>query len=408
MSPVTSRPPRGTLTARVCETLLPPESPFFVLDVGCSGGIDELWYAFGDRFEAVGFDPLVAEVERLNAATRSPGVRYEAARVTCRDYDTLYPREVRKKRGEWPHVDLFERSSAAAVKRRLQTSYEQTVFNKGAPIVYTDRAITLDDYVPEQDRPRVDFLKIDTDGHDIAVVLGAQALMAAGGMLGVLVEAQLQGSTHEFANTFTNIDRILKRHGFTLFDLTTNRYSRASLPAPFAVDLAAQTTSGQLLWGDALYLRELASRDYERLWPGYEVTKERVLKLACLFDLFDLPDCAAELLINRGGFLEQAQRDALLDLLVSPEPGSYAAHLAAFEADYESFYPSRIQQQAEAERAAAQQTAETVEQAELRKASERVRELEEINTQLLERLKARRKKTTALRHVIEKLETRRK
>jgi hypothetical protein len=63
------------------------------------------------------------------------------------------------------------------------------------------------------------------------------------------------------------------------------------------------------------------------------------MKLACLFELFNLPDCAAELLINRGDSIDPGIREDLLDLLASGEPGSYRARLAAFEEDYTRFYP---------------------------------------------------------------------
>lgn len=48
---------------------------FLLVDVGASGGIDALWQAFHPRLHAVGFDPLIAEVARLNAAA-PPGIRY--------------------------------------------------------------------------------------------------------------------------------------------------------------------------------------------------------------------------------------------------------------------------------------------------------------------------------------------
>jgi hypothetical protein len=331
----------GAFTDHVLHHHLWGDGSFFVLDVGCSGGIEARWQAFGSRLRAVGFDPLVAEIDRLSAENAHSGTVYEAAFVGCRDFDSMFPAGLRADRIKSRNDEPFPRVSAAAAQSRLQTSYIQETFNAGAPVSLSNRFTTLDDYVAPDDYPEVDFAKIDTDGHDIEVILGAERLMAAGGLLGVMVEAQFHGATHEFANTFSNIDRILRRRGFTLFDLTTNRYSRACLPAPFVWDLAAQTTTGQVLWGDAAYFRDLASPEYDRMWPGYAVTDERVMKLACLYDLFDLPDCAAELLINRGQFLEAGHRQSLLDALASGEPGSYAALVAAFEADFTSFYRSR-------------------------------------------------------------------
>lgn len=332
---------RGSLIERVLELRLWGDSPFFLLDVGCSGGIDSRWGVLGTRLRAIGFDPLVAEIDRLTAINTHPGIRYEAAFVICPDYDRLFPPLLRSDYVGSRNNSSFPRVSAAAAMRRMPTSYIQEVFNAGAPIVMTERSVALDDYVAAKDYPSVDFIKVDTDGHDIEVMLGAQAMLSAGAALGLSVEVQFHGATHDYANTFANIDRLLRYHGFTLFDLPVYRYSRAELPAPFVVDLAAQTTSGQVQWGEALYFRDLGARDFGQMWP-YEITPERVMKLAVLFDLFDLPDCAAELLINRGDFLAPDVRADLLDLLVSGTPGSYAALVAAFEKDYTLFYPSRM------------------------------------------------------------------
>ena len=390
---------RGALTARVLDDRLWGGSPFVLLDVGSSGGIEHRWQAFGDRLEAVGFDPLVAEVERLNAANTHPGVRYEAAVVTCRDFDRLFPTALRNDRVASRNDEPFPRVSAAAAQDRLRNSYIQEQYNAGAPVALTTRSVTLDEYVPADRRAQVDFVKIDTDGHDIEVILGANAIMSAGGILGLYVETQFHGATHEFANTFSNIDRILRCHGFTLFDLSTYRYSRAHLPAPFVSDMAAQTTSGQVLWADALYLRDLGSTDYERMWPGYEVTSERVMKLACLFDLFELPDCAAELLVTRGQFLNAHQRGELLDTLATGEPGSYAAHVAAFDADFTAFYPSRLKSRPRLERGVSDTTIERLQAGMAR--------LQGKNTALRGELNASREKVERLKDRLRRLEARR-
>ena len=379
---------RGALTERVLELCLWGESPFFLLDAGCSGGIERRWQIFGQRLRAVGFDPLVAEIDRLNGINTHPEMRYEAAFVICPDYDRLFPPELRNDRVASRNNQPFPRVSAAAAMRRMQTSYIQQVFNAGAPVVMADRSIALDDYVAQDDYRHVDFIKVDTDGHDIEVILGAKAIMSAGGVVGLFVEAQFHGATHEYANTFSNIDRILRQQGFTLFDLEAYRYSRAALPAPFVTDLTAQTTSGQILWGEALYVRDLGAPDYERMW-AYAITEERVIKLACLFDLFDLPDCAAELLINRGGFLDRQVREGLLDLLASGAPGSYAAHVGAFENDFTLFYPSRMRR---ADRATAD--AGSVESAVAVRSDDSglVRELHERVTKLMQKNEALREK----------------
>ncbi len=55
------------------------DARFHVLDVGASGGIDPFWRQFEPHLKAVGFDPLVSEVERLNRVETNPDVSYAAA-----------------------------------------------------------------------------------------------------------------------------------------------------------------------------------------------------------------------------------------------------------------------------------------------------------------------------------------
>ena len=405
--------PRGAFPWLVLTSRLWGDAPLYVVDVGCSGGIEERWFHFGDRLKAVGFDPLVAEIDRLNGANVRPNVRYEAAFVGCRNYDELFPPALRNDRvrsqDDGVIYDPSGRLSSFAALSRLEMSYEQSVFNRGAPVVLSDRKITLDDYIPEAEHASVDFVKIDTDGHDIEVILGATRIMSAHGILGLVVESPFQGPRHEYANTFSNIDRLLRRHGFTLFDLSACRYSRACLPAPFVLDIPAHTTSGQLVWGDALYFRDLGSLDYERMWPGYDMTAERVMKLACLFDFYELPDCAAELLVNRGQFLEGPQREQLLDLLVTGEAGSYAAHIAAFEADFTAFFPSRVQRPAEPLEASGHVhgSDEPLDAEAVRRVQDRVTELKAENVMLRRRLKARDAKLEKLENRVSQLRERR-
>jgi len=295
--------------------------------------------------------------------------------------------------------DPFPRSSAAAAQQRLQTTYVQEMFNAGAPVVLADRSVTLDDYVTPAEHAQVDFIKIDTDGHDIEVVLGSEQIVNAGGALGFCIEAQFHGPTHDYANTFSNLDRFMRTHGFTLFALEAYRYSRTALPAPFVYDFAAQTISGQHLWGDAYYFRDLADPDYERKWPPYAVTRERTLKLACLFDLFDVPDCAAELLINRASLIDDGTRTELLDRLASGEAGSYAAAVRAFEEDFTALYPSR---RAPASREQADRPSAEVE--ELRT---QVEQLKKHNRLLRDRVRDRDERLQRVTHRLEKLKDKR-
>jgi FkbM family methyltransferase len=311
-----------------------------VIDIGASGGVDDFWEVFGSCLRAIGFDPLVAEVDRLNHAGHR-GIRYEAAFVGCDNYDRLFPPDERQDRISSKDNFSFHETSAARAAEAMALNYTRDVYNSGSEVRLTNRHISLDAYVQQAHLRSVDFVKIDTDGHDLEVILGAREMLKSTGVLGLCVEAQMHGAVHPFSNTFANIDRVLREWGFSLFDLDLWRYSRRALPDQFYYAIPAQTVSGQIQWGEAVYFRDLASADYERM-HGFTADLHQRTKLACLFELYGLPDCAAQIL----DLLRQETGDdffsELLGELVHSYRGSSMRHsefLKYFDADPRRFFP---------------------------------------------------------------------
>jgi hypothetical protein len=134
----------------------------------------------------------------------------------------------------------------------------------------------------------------------------------------------------------------MRRHGYCLYSLSVNRYSRRALPAPFKLTIAAQTETGQAIWGDALYFRNAASPAHEALCGKLGFAK--LLKLACLYEVFNLNDCAAELIqARRAAFAGKTDPDHLLDLLTPMLNGdsySYSDYLDVFRKDVSRFFPA--------------------------------------------------------------------
>src|SRR5205823_11742604 len=106
----------------------------------------------------------------------------------------------------------------------------------------------------------------DTDGADLEAMLACEGAFRELRVLGVLVEVPFAGSDAPVANAFHNIDRVLRRNDFSLFSLSTMRYSRAALPAQFERAAPSQTVTGQVIWGDALYFRDAASPSFPALF----------------------------------------------------------------------------------------------------------------------------------------------
>ncbi len=337
-----------TLTRCLVERALFDSQPFTLIDVGCGCGIPDIWRYFEPSLSGLGIDPQVAECQRLQSNEKNPQVRYIPAFLGLADDHPF--RQARGNREPWTG-NPWQRTSAARAIARLseQLPSERRLIetNEWAreELVPIERKLTLDELVSQQKIPEVDFIKIDVDGPDFEVLLSAEKTIQTSPVLGAVLEVNFSGSPDPTDHTFHNFDRQMRRWGFELFDLTTRRYSNLALPAPFRYDNAPhETTFGRIIQGDALYLRD-PSGWHEQPEMRVKLSPVKLLKLACLFELFNLPDQAAELLRDQAEVIVSiVDTRPLLHLLaheINPELESYDLYLKEFEEDPTSFYPSR-------------------------------------------------------------------
>lgn len=170
-------------------------------------------------------------------------------------------------------------------------------------------AFTIDEFAERERLEDIDFIKIDTDGTDFDVLRGTERSLSMRSVLGAQVEMQFAGSPAPLSNTFANIDIYMRQHGFTLFSLTEiNRYARTALPGKFMHTFPSQGHFGQVLWTDAIYLRDVCRPQYFTHWP-IRFGLRQLLNLLSLFDLYDLPDCGAELALSFADDLSRACLD---------------------------------------------------------------------------------------------------
>jgi hypothetical protein len=311
--------------------------PFVLVDVGCSGGVDPGWRSYGDRLVAFGFDPNQSEVDRLRAAETNPNVTYIPAFVGLRadhpfllsggsDYWSRNPWD--RLSTKWAGDLLRDQLDPAAARRANLWEGDKSV--DGSALV------VLPNFLDTHGVEHVDFVKIDVDGADLAVLVSLQDDLDRFGVLGVGIEVNFFGSARPTDNTLHNVDRLLKSRGFELFDLSLRRYSTSALPARFISDVPGPTGSGRILQGDALYLRDVANPE---IAAGYDLKPAQLLKLCCIFELGGMPDAAAELLVARRTELNRlVDVDGLLQQL-TPTSDTYPRYIERFEAADRYFYP---------------------------------------------------------------------
>lgn len=319
---------------------------FSLIDVGCSGGINPFWDQFGKRFRAVGFDPLVSEVERLNSETAGNRILYIAAWVGAGSRPLPADITIHPVPEKGPY-SVFTLTSASRAFEKTKRSITAEVFNRGAELRFADRRLSVDEWLTENDFGRVDVLKCDVDGFDFEVFVGAEVLLSGPERpLALITEAQLHEPRDRRGTAFGDLDRHLRDRGYRLFDIDIHRYSRAELPAPFAITLFAQTSTGQAVHCDALYMLDPVMDPSildEMVSRGDEMA---LLKLVLLYEVFGLPDCAAALLVRLREFgINSCGLDIewALDRLVPENPygtTTHRAYLQAFDANPQSLFPA--------------------------------------------------------------------
>ncbi|MGQ4647754.1 FkbM family methyltransferase [Lyngbya aestuarii] len=143
---------------------------------------------------------------------------------------------------------------------------------------------TLDVFCQEEGIEEIDFLQVDVQGADLQVLEGASGILEQS-VLAVQIEVEF---SHLYVNQplFADVDTYLNKRDFTLFDLTKSYCTRARSP------IQSRVRPGQLLWGDAFYLRDLIREDISTTLK----TPEKIFKLACIADVMNFPDYSLELL----------------------------------------------------------------------------------------------------------------
>jgi Methyltransferase FkbM domain len=324
---------------------------FRLVDVGCSGGIDRRWRRMGRRLGALGFDPDVEEVARLTAKEKNPAVSYmNAFGGIAADHPFAVRRQGKPgcARDPNPRLSTMQFVERMQKKDPVATGKEKRSSNlwQSAQLADPARAVVIPDYLQGAGIDSVDFLKIDVDGKDFEILQSFDCALDAMQIMGVGVEVRMWGSDEETDGTFHNVDRFMKARGFELFNLSLRRYSTAALPSRFVGRAPGATERGRVHHGDAMYARDLGSGSYDE--SAKKLTGDKLLNLAAIFAIFDLPDCAAELV---NGFRERlaglGSVDRMLDRLTAQEEArvsgeaSYRRHQERFANEPRTFLGSK-------------------------------------------------------------------
>ena len=302
--------PNPRFTQHLVQSRAFAKDPLVVVDVGARKGFESHWRLYSDQVSLIGFEADAEECRRLNEQLTD-------------SYHKFYPVALHRDKGERPFfITGSHPASSGFYKPDMQ-------FMKRFPdernLVVTDigelTTTDFDSFADNHGIGSVDFIKIDVEGATLDVLRGSLRALESS-VWGMSIEVEF-AAMHENEPLFADVDAFLRPLGFVLFDVTLNRIARKVLSPHAFSSVPSHTENGQLIFGQAVYLRD-AQREIE--FPNgsqIEWREANVLKLASFMELVRLNDCAIELLqfAQERGLLGIDDISSFIDLLVPIQDG---------------------------------------------------------------------------------------
>ena len=305
-----------------------------ILDVGCGGGPDGLFLS-KNNFQFLtwlGIDINETEINRLIEGYRDlDNFNFLTGRISTK-YLT------QGNRNPWNEKSASE--MAKIIKQR-DLSHREKIDNN---FITEDMGFnfSIKDYSPKKilDLQKSEIVKIDYDSGETLGFLTEyleESSQCRQMPQAVVVEVDFYGDETQGCNTFHNVDRLMKKHKYTLGGLSVRTYSNKIMPGVFQYKIAAQTLNGTPYQGDAMYF--LDYNDDESLEKV-----ENIKKFAIVLSLFGLHDEAASLIFKCN--LEEKVKLRFLDYLAKyvnvPDSPNYKTLMQEFSKQASKFWPQDV------------------------------------------------------------------
>lgn len=297
--------------------------PLNVIDVGVRRGFEKHWDFYKNQANLIGFEPEANEYHRLINKEKAENKQYYP-----------YALDVKKSVKKMKIVRQIASSGFYKSDKRFMKRFPDFI-NSILKKELLVKTTSLDLFLKEKKIKSVDFIKIDTEGNELKVLTGARKALTDS-TLGVSLEVAFYPINID-QPLFGDIALFLRDKGFEMYDIKFFRLARKALSPYAKAKRPGLTHYGQIVQGQALYLRDAVKEiQYGEV---HKWNAQRVLKLVSLLELFNLPDCAIELVQVAGQekILRDFDLDKLIKLLV-PLVNGQAVSLSQYQNYLEKKY----------------------------------------------------------------------
>jgi FkbM family methyltransferase len=303
--------------------------PFVLIDVGVQGGEDIRWRALDDYLIVHGFDPIEEVMQELAEANKGRSNRHYhcMALGNAEGEQKFYFNPVnptassmyQKATGRFGVVETAEQHRMVPIRR-------------------------LDSLLAEGVIPMADYIKIDVEGFEKDVLLGAYELLGAG-VLGLQTETNFGVSPSYPKSHFGTLAEIALENHLVVFDLVFNRIPRASFERALISKglrpIPEQDAVGRPATVNVLFARDLIDEvDHPEHYqtPCRSVSVNQLIKSIIICELHTLNDVAldtVERFAERLG--ARLDVDRAVRLLADPDcvTNEYRKQLSAQRRGYE-------------------------------------------------------------------------
>ncbi len=268
------------------ESIIAKENPITIVDVGASRGVHPRWSKLAPHFKGILFEPDPREYNILKANSDSNLIVLNSALSdSAKNIDFHLCKKQTVSSVYRPNFEFLQKFP----------DHERFIVEKTINI----KSDTLYNQLIMNDISEVDFIKLDTQGYELPILMGAGDFL--NNVIGLEVEVEFVEMYKE-QPLFNQVDEFISGHNFDLVDI--KRYFWKRIEAK-----GADSGKGQLIFADALYFKSP-----EAILAMPDVTEGKIIRATCIYLAYGYKDLARALMQDacNKGLLSNNSYDSMM------------------------------------------------------------------------------------------------